>query len=58
MSSRGDELDQKDWVDDGLLTDAEKAIIEARFRDMEANPQASIDWAEARQHLAGIADTT
>ena len=45
------ELDQDDWLDKGLLTDAEKALIEERFRDLEANPQASVPWKEAKARL-------
>ena len=45
------ELDQDDWLDAGVLTDAEKALIEERFRDLEANPQTSILWAEAKARL-------
>ena len=41
------ELDQDDWLDAGALTDAEKALIEERFRDLEANPRTSIAWARA-----------
>ena len=46
------ELDQDDWLDDGMLTDSEKALIEQRFRDMEVNPHLSIPWEEAKARLA------
>jgi hypothetical protein len=42
------ELDQDDWLDAGALTSAEKALIEERFRDLEANPRTSIPWDEAK----------
>ena len=45
------ELDQDDWLDAGALTGAEKALIEERFRDLEANPQTSIPWEEAKERL-------
>jgi hypothetical protein len=45
------ELDQDDWLDEGFLTDPEKALIEERFRDFEANPQTSIPWEEAKGRL-------
>ncbi len=45
------ELDQDDWLDEGVLTDAEKALIEERFRDLEANSQTSIPWEEAKARL-------
>jgi hypothetical protein len=35
-------------VDDGALTDAEKALIEQRFRDLKTNPHASVPWEEAK----------
>jgi hypothetical protein len=44
-------LDNDDWIDDGTLTAAEKALIERRFRDLEADPQASMPWKEARVRL-------
>ena len=45
------ELDGDDWLDDGTLTEAEKALIEARFRDLEANPHASVPWTKAKEQL-------
>ena len=45
------ELDQDDWLDEGLLTDSENALIEERFRDLAANPQTSIPWEDAKVRL-------
>ncbi len=45
------ELDQSDWLDEGELTAGEMAAIEERFRDLDANPQTSIPWEEAKAHL-------
>ena len=45
------ELDHEEWLDEGALTDAEKALIEERFRDLEANLHTSIPWAEAKARL-------
>jgi transcription elongation GreA/GreB family factor len=45
------DLDQDDWLDDGTLTAAEKALIEERLRDLEARPHASIPWEQARTAL-------
>jgi hypothetical protein len=45
------ELDQDDWVDEGVPTDPEKDLIEKRSRDLTANPQTSIPWEEARMRL-------
>jgi hypothetical protein len=36
------ELDRNEWLDDGALTDAKKALIEQRFRDLETNLHASV----------------
>ena len=45
------EPDRDEWLDDGALTDAGKALIEQRFRDLEANPYASVPWEEAKLRL-------
>ena len=45
------ELDQDDWLDEGILSSTEKALIEERFREMEANPATSIPWDEAKARL-------
>ncbi|MGD0260860.1 MAG: hypothetical protein ABSD29_13670 [Verrucomicrobiota bacterium] len=45
------ELDNDDWLDDGALTAAEKALVEQRFRDLERDPQTSIPWNEAKIRL-------
>jgi hypothetical protein len=45
------QLDSDDWLDEGILTEREKAVIEERFRDLEANPQTSIPWEDAKAHL-------
>ncbi len=45
------ELDKDDWLDEEALTDAEKALIEERFRDLEANPKTSIPWEVAKARL-------
>jgi hypothetical protein len=51
VRSRLAELDQDEWLDDGLLTDTEKRLIEERFRELEANPELSIPWDEAKTRL-------
>lgn len=46
------ELDGNDWLDaDDPLTDAEKALIEARIEAHEKNPEAAIPWAEFEARL-------
>lgn len=41
-SNRGVKLAQNMWLDDGALTDAEEALIEQRFRHLEATPHAPV----------------
>jgi hypothetical protein len=45
------ELDRDEWLNDGALIDAEKALIEQRFRDLDANLHASVRSKEARLRL-------
>ena len=47
------ELDGGDgWLDaDDPLTDADKALIEARLADMEKHPEKSIPWVAAEARL-------
>ena len=40
-------MDRDEWLDDVALTNAEKALIEQRCRDLEANPLTSVPWKEA-----------
>ena len=35
-------------MDNRALTDAEKSLIEQRFRDLETSPRASVPWEEAK----------
>jgi hypothetical protein len=44
-------LTQDKWLDDGALTDAEKGLIEQRFRGLEANPCVSVPLEEAKLRL-------
>lgn len=48
------ELDDGEWLDDGLLTTQEKNIIEARFADLEENPGASVSWEDAKAELLSV----
>jgi hypothetical protein len=45
------ELDREDWLDDGDLTAAQKSLIEKRCQEMDANPQSSIPWEQAKRVL-------
>jgi len=46
------ELDVNEWLDtDDPLTDEEKALLEARLADIEAHPEKSIPWEEAKKRL-------
>ena len=45
-------LDGEEWLDDGdPLTDAEKALLEARLDDLEKLFEKSISWAQAQAQL-------
>jgi hypothetical protein len=50
-SSSGVKLGQDEWSADGPLTDAGKALIEQRYRNLEASPHASVSWEEAKLRL-------
>ena len=40
------------WLDsEAALSDSEKALLEERFRDLEAHPAASIPWDDAKASL-------
>ena len=46
------ELDGDNWLDDDdPLSDEQKALLEARLRDMELHPETSIRWAEVERRL-------
>ena len=46
------EMDGGGWLDeDDPLSDADKALLEARLADMEKHPEKSIPWAEAEARL-------
>jgi hypothetical protein len=47
----GVKLPQNEWLDDGALTDLEKALITQRFRDRQATPHASVSREEANLRL-------
>ena len=45
------ELDDE-WLDaDAPLSESEKTLIEARFRELDENPSASIPWDTAKDAL-------
>ena len=46
------ELDNDPWLDDGLLSDAEKRLIEERFSEMEDDSSPSIPWAKAKARFS------
>ena len=46
------ELDGERWLDDDdPLTDEQKTLLDARLADMEAHPEKSIPWEEARKRI-------
>ncbi len=44
-------LTQDKWLNARALTDVEKAVIEQRFRGLEANPHASVHGEKAKLRL-------
>ncbi len=47
IQTRLDELTGNDWIDaDDGLTDAEKALVEARIETHEKNPETAFPWEE------------
>jgi len=53
VQARLDELEEGEWLDEGQLTDAEKAVIAARLEECERNPGAFIPWEQAEARLKG-----
>ena len=45
------EIDGTDWLDDGQLTDDEKALIDSRLDECERNPRSFIHWDEAKARI-------
>jgi len=45
------DIDGTDWLDDGDLTDDEKALIDARLDQCERNPNSFIPWEEAKARI-------
>ena len=46
------ELDGDSWLDaEDPLTDAEKALLDARLADIEKHPEKSVPWQEAKRRL-------
>jgi putative addiction module component (TIGR02574 family) len=44
-------LDPTEWLDNGELTEEEKAVIIKRLDDIEKNPNAFIPWEEVEARL-------
>ncbi len=45
------DLQGNDWLDSVELTDEEKALIEKRLAEHEANPASAIPWDEVKARL-------
>ena len=46
------ELDGGGWLDDDdPLSDEEKALLDARLKDIEQHPETSIPWEEAKRRI-------
>jgi hypothetical protein len=50
-SNSGVKLDRDQWLEENALSEADKALIEQRFRDLEAKPHASVPWGKAKLRL-------
>ena len=48
------ELDREEWLDEGELTDEEKALINARLDACERNPAAFIPWEQAKASITAV----
>jgi putative addiction module component (TIGR02574 family) len=46
------ELDGDDWLDEGELSDEERALLESRLADHERNPDSAIPWEEFEPRLS------
>ena len=46
------EIDGTDWLDDGELTDEEKALIDSRLDECERNPGSFIAWDDAKARIS------
>ena len=46
------EIDGTDWLDDGELTDEEKALIDTRLDECESNPSSFVPWDEAKARIS------
>lgn len=45
------EIDGDDWLDEGELSDEQKALIEARLTEHERNPAQAITWEQFEAQL-------
>lgn len=45
------ELDNDQWLDDGVLTEEEKGLIESRLEQCERNPEVFVPWQQAKEQL-------
>lgn len=45
------EIDGDDWLDEGQLSDEEKALLEARVAEHERSPASAIPWNEFEGRL-------
>jgi hypothetical protein len=49
------ELDGEEWLDNGELSEDEKAIVEARLDEYDRHPEAGSSWDEAKARImAGL----
>ena len=45
------EIDGDDWLDEGELSDEDKALLQGRVAEHERNPGSAIPWGEFEARL-------
>ena len=51
VQAKLDELAGEVWSDNGELTDADKAALDAALEDYHRNPEAGSSWEEAKARI-------
>ncbi len=51
VQAKLDELVGEIWLDDGELTDADKAALDAALADYQKNPDAGSPWKEVEARI-------
>ena len=51
VQAKLDELAGEAWLDDGELSDAEKAVLDATLAEYEKNPNAGSTWEQVEARI-------